>query len=157
MVETLFEHFDNVSSARGKCTHTTATTQADWSKTGAIVCIYWTNQNNFKKKKHSEIFHKLSFKWLLRLVYICYYPIKNIVRFEDRFTCHWSISKYHMSKKLTDVVKKYKNHIALQDKVRCCKAKKRKKLCCPQVGNLKFWVGRSGFFTFFFLLYRSWV
>ena len=31
-----------------------------------------------------------------------------------------------------------------------------KLLCCPQVGNLKFWVGRSIFFDFF-LLYRSWV
>ena len=36
---------------------------------------------------------------------------------------------------------------------------KNKLLCCPQVGNLKFWVGRSIYFIFFkfFLLYRSWV
>ena len=31
--------------------------------------------------------------------------------------------------------------------------KKKKKLCCPQVGNLKFWVGRSGFLKKNFLLY----
>ena len=41
-----------------------------------------------------------------------------------------------------------------------CKAKFLLLLCCPQVENLKFWVGRSiifflFFFFFFFLLYRS--